>query len=65
MRPMIHRADTNAGPLCGEPGIVRISMTGVMLTCPRCIELSKPPSREDAMRQLTEAAERFRAHERA
>lgn len=58
---VIHNANLEARPLCGVPK-GNISTTGVMVTCPKCIDLNKPLDRAAAMKQIEEAAKRFRAN---
>lgn len=59
---IVHRADINLRTACGL-GIVgnKISVSGCVVTCPRCKERSAPPDRDAIMAQIRQAADRFRA----
>jgi hypothetical protein len=59
--PVTHRASMSGGAVCGAPGRVRISTSGVGVTCPACLAASTTPSRAQAMEQIREAAARFRS----
>lgn len=64
MRDMIHRMNANARPLCGVPA-GRCSTSGVCLTCPECIRLSRTPSREEQLAALEAACRAVLARQKA
>lgn len=53
----IHRSDLNGAAICGAHG--RISVHGVNVTCVACNTATRRLSREEAMRQIREAAARY------
>ena len=71
----IHRAALTGGAVCGfVPATytvrwdkyprrhpLRISTTGVGVTCDECLSVSRESSREEMLRSIDEAAARFRA----
>ena len=58
----VHRADIGLRTVCGL-GIIghKVSVSGAVVTCPRCLERSAPANREEIMAQINKAAARFRA----
>lgn len=50
MAQLIHRGGLGGGARCGAQG--RISTSGLFLTCPKCIELSRVPTREEQLAAL-------------
>ncbi|MDE2104162.1 MAG: hypothetical protein KGL39_43395 [Patescibacteria group bacterium] len=61
-REYIHRMGMTARPRCGAEGPVRLSTSGVLITCPDCIEISRPRTREEQLAALRESVERARIH---
>ena len=59
MTAVVHRASLTGRPACGAQA-GRISASGVVVTCPACVETSKPQTREQAMDQIRAAAARYR-----
>lgn len=55
---IIHRMNSNGRPRCGKPS-GKVSTTGVIVTCPQCLEMQKPLNREAIMQQIKEAAASF------
>ena len=57
MGRLTHRASMRGlHPVCGTKGMVRVSHNGVGVTCPKCLEIERPLTREEAMRQIEAAA---------
>lgn len=60
MAALIHRFGLNGGPRCGAKpdkfGHLRISTSGVCITCPTCLTLGQPLPREVALAAIREAA---------
>ena len=61
---VIHRYAMSGGARCGaEPDrgkTIRISTSGVGITCPDCVALDAPLDRQAALAQLHAAAEHYR-----
>jgi hypothetical protein len=47
----IHRSNMNGKALCGSDG--NISVSGAFVTCEKCKEMMKEPTREERMKILT------------
>lgn len=56
---IIHRRSMSGGIRCGVAS-GNVSFYGVGVTCPDCIELDRPPTREESLAQLAAAAAKFR-----
>lgn len=67
MRQVAHRWGSSGGAMCGakaeEGRTLLMCGSGIpqFVTCPKCTELSRQPTREEALAALRAAAERFRA----
>lgn len=55
----IHRMGMNGRPACGKSS-GPVNCSGVMVTCQDCNELDRGISREQAMEQIRQAAQRLR-----
>ena len=59
----IHRIGAGPGlrPKCGAAGAVKLSITGVLITCPACIGPSTAEIEQRQQQTIRDAAARFRA----
>ncbi len=57
MDRLTHRATMRGlRPVCGTKAMARVSHNGVGVTCPKCLEIERPLTREEAMKQIEAAA---------
>jgi hypothetical protein len=50
---IIHRMNFQGMPKCGEKE-GKVSTTGVLITCPKCIELTREPTKEEIEKRMSE-----------
>ena len=55
MNLIIHRWGMNGQYVCGQVSGAA-SRSGLLVTCPKCLDLSKTLSKEEAVRQIERAA---------
>lgn len=55
----IHRASLSGRTVCGKAGLT--SCTGLLVTCPDCLEATRPMTKEEALKAIQAAAANFRA----
>lgn len=58
----VHRAGLTGKAVCGAAGRVKVSTSGVGVTCPACLEASRPASRAEVLAEISRQAKARRGN---